>query len=158
MTVRAAIAPSWTSIYSGFLRLIHLMILAVDQQTPLPSCRQNTEETRCLVVGALKYFKVGCIDLVVWSQDNPPRHPESLDFIWSNSSLYYQKKIQENLSEGQELCCWEGSFLLQCLVTCWFVFPVECLEYSECIYSTVLPILVSVCHFPFVVIFSPWWH
>lgn len=39
------------------------MILAVDQQTPLPSCRQNTEGTRFLVLGALKYFKVECIDL-----------------------------------------------------------------------------------------------
>lgn len=63
MTVRAAIALSRTSTYDGFLRLIHLMILAVDHPTPLLSYRQNTEGTRFLVLGALKYSKVECIDL-----------------------------------------------------------------------------------------------
>lgn len=64
MTVRATIAPSQTSVYDGcFFRLIHLMILGVDHPTPLPSCRQNIEGERFLMLGALKYFKVECIDL-----------------------------------------------------------------------------------------------
>lgn len=61
--MRAAIAPSQTPTYDGCFSLIHPTIVAVDLPTLLPSCRQNTEGTRFLVLGALKYSKVECIDL-----------------------------------------------------------------------------------------------